>query len=160
MHCNKYCFSSSVYTFLVDIILKLVIYKCSSYGLKWWPLLINIESIPSIIRIILIHVKIITPKLIVREIYISIKKKIYTLKISSRLNLLLVLKNGFCYKCKLTTNFNVFILNCFSNNLLSLFQYPILKAFLAGSFSGTFSTVLFQPLDLLKTRLQNPTVLR
>ncbi|XP_050299679.1 mitochondrial glycine transporter-like isoform X2 [Anthonomus grandis grandis] len=33
--------------------------------------------------------------------------------------------------------------------------YPIIKAFLAGSFSGTCSTVLFQPLDLVKTRLQN-----
>lgn len=31
---------------------------------------------------------------------------------------------------------------------------PILKAFLAGSLSGTFSTVLFQPLDLVKTRIQ------
>ncbi|KAJ8986119.1 hypothetical protein NQ317_005589 [Molorchus minor] len=36
-------------------------------------------------------------------------------------------------------------------------SYPVFKAFLAGSFSGTFSTVLFQPLDLVKTRLQNPT---
>ncbi|XP_019876288.1 mitochondrial glycine transporter A isoform X2 [Aethina tumida] len=36
-------------------------------------------------------------------------------------------------------------------------NYPVIKAFLAGSFSGTFSTVLFQPLDLVKTRLQNPT---
>ncbi|KAH1016159.1 mitochondrial glycine transporter isoform X2 [Dendroctonus ponderosae] len=34
-------------------------------------------------------------------------------------------------------------------------SYPLVKAFLAGSFSGTFSTVLFQPLDLVKTRLQN-----
>ncbi|KAJ2946212.1 hypothetical protein O0L34_g5147 [Tuta absoluta] len=34
--------------------------------------------------------------------------------------------------------------------------HPVLKAFLAGSFSGTFSTILFQPLDLVKTRLQNP----
>ncbi|XP_004932532.1 mitochondrial glycine transporter B isoform X1 [Bombyx mori] len=34
--------------------------------------------------------------------------------------------------------------------------HPVFKAFLAGSFSGTFSTVLFQPLDLVKTRLQNP----
>lgn len=34
-------------------------------------------------------------------------------------------------------------------------DYPILKSFLAGSFSGTFSTILFQPLDLIKTRLQN-----
>jgi solute carrier family 25 protein 38 len=30
-----------------------------------------------------------------------------------------------------------------------------MKAFLAGSFSGTCSTVLFQPLDLVKTRIQN-----
>ncbi|VVC89018.1 mitochondrial glycine transporter-like isoform X2 [Leptidea sinapis] len=35
--------------------------------------------------------------------------------------------------------------------------HPVLKAFLAGSFSGTFSTILFQPLDLVKTRLQNPS---
>ncbi|XP_046813441.1 mitochondrial glycine transporter-like isoform X2 [Vespa crabro] len=34
-------------------------------------------------------------------------------------------------------------------------EYPILKSFLAGSFSGTFSTILFQPLDLIKTRLQS-----
>ncbi|KAG7302489.1 hypothetical protein JYU34_012399 [Plutella xylostella] len=34
--------------------------------------------------------------------------------------------------------------------------HPVIKAFLAGSFSGTFSTILFQPLDLVKTRLQNP----
>jgi len=31
---------------------------------------------------------------------------------------------------------------------------PVLKAFLAGSFSGTCSTLLFQPLDLVKTRIQ------
>ncbi|GJQ71927.1 hypothetical protein Trydic_g3036 [Trypoxylus dichotomus] len=37
-----------------------------------------------------------------------------------------------------------------------LTNYPILKAFMAGSFSGTCSTLLFQPLDLVKTRLQNP----
>ncbi|XP_034933979.1 mitochondrial glycine transporter-like isoform X2 [Chelonus insularis] len=37
----------------------------------------------------------------------------------------------------------------------TLTAYPILKSFLAGSFSGTFSTILFQPLDLVKTRLQN-----
>ncbi|XP_006611570.1 mitochondrial glycine transporter-like isoform X2 [Apis dorsata] len=34
-------------------------------------------------------------------------------------------------------------------------DYPILKSFLAGSLSGTFSTILFQPLDLIKTRLQS-----
>ncbi|CAL1264858.1 unnamed protein product [Larinioides sclopetarius] len=33
--------------------------------------------------------------------------------------------------------------------------YPFLKSFLAGSVSGTCSTLLFQPLDLIKTRLQN-----
>ncbi|KAI4456866.1 mitochondrial glycine transporter [Holotrichia oblita] len=37
-------------------------------------------------------------------------------------------------------------------------HYPILKAFMAGSVSGTCSTLLFQPLDLVKTRLQNPAV--
>jgi len=31
---------------------------------------------------------------------------------------------------------------------------PIVKAFLAGSLSGTCSTILFQPLDVVKTRLQ------
>ncbi|KAF0290805.1 Mitochondrial glycine transporter [Amphibalanus amphitrite] len=42
-----------------------------------------------------------------------------------------------------------------SNLCLSLlFQSPLLKSFLAGSFSGSCSTVLFQPLDLVKTRLQ------
>ncbi|NXS58886.1 S2538 protein, partial [Brachypteracias leptosomus] len=36
-----------------------------------------------------------------------------------------------------------------------LFQmHPVLKAFVCGSISGTCSTLLFQPLDLLKTRLQ------
>ncbi|OAD60049.1 Solute carrier family 25 member 38 [Eufriesea mexicana] len=34
-------------------------------------------------------------------------------------------------------------------------DYPILKSFVAGSLSGTFSTILFQPLDLVKTRLQS-----
>ncbi|TRY75636.1 hypothetical protein TCAL_04506 [Tigriopus californicus] len=32
---------------------------------------------------------------------------------------------------------------------------PVMKSFLAGSLSGTFSTILFQPLDLVKTRIQN-----
>ncbi|XP_018020386.1 mitochondrial glycine transporter A isoform X2 [Hyalella azteca] len=31
---------------------------------------------------------------------------------------------------------------------------PVLKSFVAGSLSGTCSTILFQPLDLVKTRLQ------
>ncbi|XP_053980438.1 mitochondrial glycine transporter-like isoform X1 [Hylaeus volcanicus] len=39
-------------------------------------------------------------------------------------------------------------------------DYPILKSFLAGSVSGTFSTILFQPLDLIKTRLQSRVNLR
>lgn len=33
--------------------------------------------------------------------------------------------------------------------------HPTLKTFLAGSISGTVSTLLFQPFDLVKTRLQN-----
>lgn len=37
---------------------------------------------------------------------------------------------------------------------------PMVKAFLAGSFSGTCSTVLFQPLDLLKTKIQANTETR
>lgn len=36
--------------------------------------------------------------------------------------------------------------------------YPVLKSFLVGSVSGTFSTILFQPLDLVKTRLQSKVV--
>ncbi|KAK6171588.1 hypothetical protein SNE40_019744 [Patella caerulea] len=32
---------------------------------------------------------------------------------------------------------------------------PVAKSFLAGSFSGTCSTLLFQPLDLVKTRVQS-----
>uniref|UniRef100_A0A3B3DDC0 Uncharacterized protein n=1 Tax=Oryzias melastigma TaxID=30732 RepID=A0A3B3DDC0_ORYME len=32
--------------------------------------------------------------------------------------------------------------------------HPALKAFMCGSLSGTCSTLLFQPLDLVKTRLQ------
>lgn len=38
---------------------------------------------------------------------------------------------------------------------MDITYHPVLKAFLAGSFSGTFSTILFQPLDLVKTRLQS-----
>lgn len=37
-------------------------------------------------------------------------------------------------------------------------ESPVIKAFLAGSISGTCSTILFQPLDLVKTRLQNASV--
>ncbi|XP_067416959.1 mitochondrial glycine transporter isoform X3 [Emydura macquarii macquarii] len=35
-----------------------------------------------------------------------------------------------------------------------LMMHPVLKAFVCGSISGTCSTLLFQPLDMLKTRLQ------
>ncbi|KAH3872288.1 mitochondrial glycine transporter-like [Dreissena polymorpha] len=34
------------------------------------------------------------------------------------------------------------------------FESPVVKSFLAGSLSGTCSTILFQPLDLVKTRVQ------
>lgn len=37
----------------------------------------------------------------------------------------------------------------------SYISSPLVKSFLAGSLSGTCSTILFQPLDLIKTRLQN-----
>eukprot|EP00092_Neocalanus_flemingeri_P018477 GFUD01019996.1.p1 GENE.GFUD01019996.1~~GFUD01019996.1.p1 ORF type:complete len:220 (+),score=62.42 GFUD01019996.1:255-914(+) len=43
----------------------------------------------------------------------------------------------------------------------STISSPILRSFLAGALSGTCSTVLLQPLDLIKTRLQqspNPRV--
>ncbi|KAM3822534.1 mitochondrial glycine transporter isoform 2-T2 [Vipera latastei] len=42
----------------------------------------------------------------------------------------------------------------------AVLMHPVLKAFFCGSVSGTCSTLLFQPLDLLKTRLQSvqPTV--
>ncbi|XP_025050145.1 mitochondrial glycine transporter isoform X3 [Alligator sinensis] len=36
----------------------------------------------------------------------------------------------------------------------TLSMHPVLKAFVCGSISGTCSTLLFQPLDLIKTRLQ------
>ena len=34
---------------------------------------------------------------------------------------------------------------------------PVVKSFMAGSFSGTCSTILLQPLDLIKTRIQQNT---
>lgn len=37
---------------------------------------------------------------------------------------------------------------------MDLAANPVVKSFLAGSLSGTCSTILFQPLDLVKTRLQ------
>lgn len=36
---------------------------------------------------------------------------------------------------------------------------PVVKSFVAGSFSGTCSTILFQPLDLIKTRIQSPVAI-
>jgi len=36
----------------------------------------------------------------------------------------------------------------------ALFTNPVVKSFLAGSLSGTCSTILLQPLDLIKTRIQ------
>ncbi|XP_041363304.1 mitochondrial glycine transporter-like isoform X2 [Gigantopelta aegis] len=36
---------------------------------------------------------------------------------------------------------------------------PLVKSFIAGSVSGTCSTLLFQPLDLIKTRVQNSVIL-
>ena len=38
---------------------------------------------------------------------------------------------------------------------LDFVSNPVMKAFLAGSLSGTCSTLLFQPLDLVKTRVQS-----
>ena len=38
---------------------------------------------------------------------------------------------------------------------MDLLANPVFKAFLAGSFSGTCTTILFQPLDLVKTRIQS-----
>ncbi|XP_006890638.1 PREDICTED: solute carrier family 25 member 38 [Elephantulus edwardii] len=40
------------------------------------------------------------------------------------------------------------------NRVETLMLHPAIKAFLCGSISGTCSTLLFQPLDLVKTRLQ------
>ncbi|XP_075688387.1 mitochondrial glycine transporter [Rhinoderma darwinii] len=37
-------------------------------------------------------------------------------------------------------------------------MHPVLKAFVCGSLSGTCSTLLFQPLDLVKTRLQTQQI--
>lgn len=49
----------------------------------------------------------------------------------------------------------------YRNLLITVFyytQHPILKSFLIGSVSGTCSTILFQPLDLVKTRLQQTPI--
>ncbi|XP_070579774.1 mitochondrial glycine transporter B-like [Ptychodera flava] len=42
------------------------------------------------------------------------------------------------------------------NQMDSIIASPVFKSFIAGSVSGTCSTVLFQPLELLKTKLQAP----
>jgi len=39
-------------------------------------------------------------------------------------------------------------------NMETFVSSPVVKSFLAGSFSGTCSTIIFQPLDLIKTRIQ------
>ena len=41
--------------------------------------------------------------------------------------------------------------------ILRLSAHPVVKSFISGSVSGFCSTVLFQPFDLVKTRLQEPT---
>lgn len=41
-----------------------------------------------------------------------------------------------------------------NNFSLQFSANPVVKSFLAGSFSGTCSTLLFQPLDLVKTKIQ------
>lgn len=53
--------------------------------------------------------------------------------------------------------FSLTFASCFLKSVsLDLFSqaHPALKAFMCGSLSGTCSTLLFQPLDLVKTRLQ------
>ncbi|KAI2804598.1 hypothetical protein BLOT_003585 [Blomia tropicalis] len=42
----------------------------------------------------------------------------------------------------------------FTNSVNDM-KHPMLKSFIAGSLSGTCSTLLFQPFDLVKTRIQN-----
>jgi len=41
-----------------------------------------------------------------------------------------------------------------------LSAHPVIKSFLSGAFSGFCSTVVFQPFDLVKTRLQEPTTIK
>ena len=40
------------------------------------------------------------------------------------------------------------------HSVFFLLQSPVTKSFLAGALSGSMSTLLLQPLDLVKTRLQ------
>jgi len=44
----------------------------------------------------------------------------------------------------------------FKAKMESYISTPVVKSFLAGSLSGTCSTIIFQPLDLVKTRIQTP----
>ena len=53
--------------------------------------------------------------------------------------------------CKNRVFLSVDIDNCV---FLFFLQTSLVKAFIAGSLSGTCSTLLFQPFDLVKTRLQ------
>lgn len=41
-------------------------------------------------------------------------------------------------------------------NIEATLSSPVMKSFLAGALSGSLSTLLLQPLDLVKTRLQSP----
>uniref|UniRef100_A0A8C5EH29 Mitochondrial glycine transporter B-like n=1 Tax=Gouania willdenowi TaxID=441366 RepID=A0A8C5EH29_GOUWI len=46
------------------------------------------------------------------------------------------------------------LVQSFQPCFLLFLAHPVFKAFISGSLSGTCSTLLFQPLDLVKTRLQ------
>ena len=48
----------------------------------------------------------------------------------------------------------MYVYVCVSFVCFVQYKSAVVKSFLAGSFSGTCSTILFQPLDLIKTRLQ------
>lgn len=58
------------------------------------------------------------------------------------------LTSPFCY-CPISTPLTLCLSVCVCPQ-----AHPALKAFMCGSLSGTCSTLLFQPLDLVKTRLQ------
>ncbi|XP_005089247.1 mitochondrial glycine transporter A isoform X2 [Aplysia californica] len=49
---------------------------------------------------------------------------------------------------------NIVVADYKSTSMDTILSSPLVKSFMAGAFSGTCSTVLFQPLDLVKTRLQ------
>lgn len=48
------------------------------------------------------------------------------------------------------------ILEAAKKKMEAAFASPVTKSFLAGVISGSLSTILLQPLDLVKTRLQSP----